>query len=74
MDRPTLRTTSWLQEGYDAAEVDAFLDALFHAIATESPLPSILDQRFTSRRFGGATYDMTDVDVFLDEVQAQLGD
>lgn len=71
-ERPRFRSTSWRQPGYDAAEVDDFLDALFRAIASGAPPPDILEQRFTVRRFGGGGYDMDEVDAFLDEVHRGL--
>lgn len=68
--RPTFRTAGFFREGYDSAQVDDFVDRVFTAIATATPVPDILTARFTTTRRGG--YDMDEVDSFLDEVAADL--
>lgn len=70
-EHPKLRTAPWFQAGYDVREVDAFLDEVAHCLTTGSAPPSIVDRRFAVRRFGGR-YDMDDVDIFLDDLDARL--
>jgi len=61
------------REGYDVAEVDAFVDAIrdeFHGVR-RPPLtwPAAHGKRFTTTRPG---YDVEQVDAFLDEAEPRL--
>lgn len=78
-------STSRYREGYDIDEVDSFLDALAanyrildgvpehgdHAMALDLTPQLIVDQRFKTARFA-ESYDMSDVDEFLDAIVADL--
>lgn len=68
--RPTFRTAGFFRTGYSTAEVDAFLDEVFTAIAGDRQVPDITDQRFSVERGG---YAMDEVDQFLDDLQRGLG-
>lgn len=72
---PHFRRVTW-SEGYDRAEVDAFVERLqATAEGRAGGSPVTADEartiRFRSVRFGGA-YDMEQVDDFLEQVQALL--
>ncbi|HEX7350376.1 DivIVA domain-containing protein [Brachybacterium sp.] len=65
-------TTSRFGAGYDAAEVDDFLDRCDRALAAGDgsvTAETVLGARFTETRFREG-YDMSEVDAFLDDVLA----
>lgn len=70
--RPQFTPTRW-REGYSVADVDDFLDRVFHALSTGHPVPDVDGARFRPTRFGEG-YDMEEVDDFLDELAAGLSD
>ena len=70
--RPQFTPIRW-REGYAVADVDDFLDQVFHALSTGHPVPDVDGARFRPTRFGEG-YDMEEVDDFLDELAAGLSD
>jgi len=64
----TFTVTRW-REGYDKAEVDAFLARAALAIDTHNPLstPEVLSARFEPTRFREG-YNQRQVDEFLDRL------
>lgn len=70
--RPQFTPTRW-REGYSVADVDDFLDRVFHALSTGHPVPDVDGARFRPTRFGEG-YDMEEVDDFLDELAPGLPD
>ncbi|GAB2984889.1 hypothetical protein GCM10027282_25400 [Frigoribacterium salinisoli] len=72
------RPTTW-REGYDTAEVDAFLDEVRATLAAAeegragpgvTPVV-VVEKRFTPTRFRSG-YDQDEVDDFLDEIVTAL--
>ena len=64
----------WGREGYQAAEVDAFVEHLEQALRRETPTMApyeVADQRFKVSRFG-RRYQLQAVDELLDVGQEQL--
>lgn len=70
--RPQFTPTRW-REGYAVADVDDFLDRVFHALSTGHPVPDVASVVFRPTRFGQGD-DMAEVDAFLDELAAGLPD
>ena len=70
--RPQFRHTRGFAQGYATADVDAFVDEVFNALASGQPAPNIVSARFRVAR-GRRGYDMEEVDLFLDELTAGLG-
>lgn len=68
--RPQFTRTRW-REGYALADVDDFLERVFHAPSTGQPVPDVDSAVFRPTRFGEG-YDMGEVDDFLDELAAGL--
>lgn len=67
-------TTVRAAEGYDIAEVDAFLGHVEAALVHDPPVVTaedVADKQFTPVRFGNG-YKMSAVDSFLDELAADL--
>lgn len=63
-------TVHRFRRGYTTAEVDAFLDLVATAIREGGQVPAIRQVAF-SPSYGG--YDEQEVDDFLDDLAAQLG-
>ena len=74
MTRPTF-TPVRLREGYDAAEVDAFLDEVEPALGRRQVDPGLAERiaasRFTPRRLFTQAYDMGEVDTYLVTLKAR---
>lgn len=74
LPEPELPTSGFLREGYDAAEVDAFVEELGLALRREPPAMApyeIADQRFKVSRFG-RRYRLREVDAYLDRAEDQF--
>lgn len=70
MGRPGFTRTRF-RSGYAVEDVDAFLDAVFSALASGQSPPDIDSARFRPTRFAPG-YDMTEVDAFLEELASGL--
>jgi DivIVA domain-containing protein len=71
---PELPTARFPREGYNAAEVDEFVEDLQRALRREPPAMApyeIADQRFKVSRFG-RRYRLREVDEYLDRAQEQF--
>lgn len=68
----TFRVTKF-REGYDKAEVDAFLARIALAIDTHTPVAKleVVNARFSPTRFRQG-YDQDQVDDFLDRIAASI--
>jgi DivIVA domain-containing protein len=69
-----LPTVSWAREGYQAAEVDAFVERVRQALGREPVTMApyeVADQRFKVSRFG-RRYALRSVDAYLDTAQQRL--
>jgi len=74
LPEPEFPTARFPQEGYSAAEVDAFTDELQRALRKDPPAMApyeIADQRFKVGRVG-RRYRLREVDDYLDRGQEQL--
>ncbi len=68
----TFRTTKF-REGYDKAEVDAFLARIALAVDTRTPVAKldVVNARFTPTRFRQG-YNQDQVDDFLDRIAQSI--
>lgn len=65
---------SRLRRGYDADEVDAFIESIAVRLETDAGLSSndVYHVSFSKNRIGSRGYSESDVDSFLERVQAEL--
>lgn len=68
---PPFPLSRW-REGYDPAEVDAFVQRLRASSAGEISVSEVREQQFSPSRWAKPGYDVVAVDAYLDAVADRL--